>query len=128
MFPVKLLNLQPVETTNQDLAMKLISSKLTLPRGLGLLVILAALWASVVCTQAQLPFAPPTNPMAQHNALNLLLNQVNWFQNAARSASSNPGGAYGLLVHQFQEMICPANHTITPHPPTSILKLTGIAE
>src|ERR1039458_4734251 len=102
MFPVKLLNLQPVETTNQDLAMKLISSKLTLPRGLGLLVILAALWASVVCTQAQLPFAPPTNPLAQHNALNLLLNQVNWFQNAARSASSNPGGAYGLLVHQFQ--------------------------
>jgi len=82
--------------------MKFISSKLTLPRGLGLLVSLAVLWASVVYTQAQLPFAPPTNPMAQRNALNLLLNQVNWFQNAARSASSYPNGGYGLLVHQFQ--------------------------
>jgi hypothetical protein len=82
--------------------MKFISSKLALPRGLGLLVSLAAFWASMVYIQAQLPFAPPTNPMAQHNALNLLLNQVNWFQNAAKSASSNPGGGYGLLVHQFQ--------------------------
>jgi hypothetical protein len=40
--------------------------------------------------------------MVQRNALNLLLNQVNWFQNAARSASSYPDGGYGLLVHQFQ--------------------------
>ena len=82
--------------------MKFISSKRTLPRGLGLLVGLAVLWASVVSTQAQLPFAPPTSPMAQRNALNLLLNQVNWFQNAARSGSSYPDGGYGLLVHQFQ--------------------------
>ena len=82
--------------------MKFISSKLALPRGLGLLVSLAVLGASVVYTQAQSPFAPPTNPMAQRNALNLLLNQVNWFQNGARSASSYPGGGYGLLVQQFQ--------------------------
>jgi hypothetical protein len=83
-------------------AMKFLSSKLTLPRGLGLLVSLAVLWASVVYIQAQLPFAPPTNSMAQRNALNLLLNQVNWFRNMARSPSSNPGGGYGLLVQQFQ--------------------------
>ena len=82
--------------------MKCISSKLTLPPGLGLLVSVTVLWASVVYTQAQLPIAPPTNPMAQHNALNLLLNQVSWFRNAARIASSNPGGGYGLLVQQFQ--------------------------
>ena len=82
--------------------MKFISSKLALPRGLGLLVSLAVLWASVVYTPAQLPFAPPTNQMAQRNALNLLLNQVKWFQNAASSASSYPGGGYGLLVQQFQ--------------------------
>jgi hypothetical protein len=63
--------------------MKSISSKLGL---LGLLVSLAALWASVVDTQAQLPFGPPTDAMAQHNALNLLLHQVNWFQNARRSS------------------------------------------
>jgi hypothetical protein len=95
-------NLQPLESANQDLPMKFISSKLALPRGLGLLVSLAVLWASVVYTQAQLPFAPPTNSMAQRNALNLLLNQVNWFKNATRTASSYAGGGYGLLVQQFQ--------------------------
>ena len=84
--------------------MKSISSKLMLPHGFGLLVSLAVLWASVVYTQAQLPFAPPTSPMAQRNALNLLLYEVNWFQNAARSASSYPDGGYGLLVHQFQSV------------------------
>ena len=97
--------------------MKFISSKLALSRGLGLLVSLAVLWASVVDTQAQLPFAPPTNPMAQRNALNLLLNQVNWFQNAARSASSYPGGSYGLLVQQFQAVRDQYNRfesTLTP--------------
>jgi hypothetical protein len=57
-------NLQPVESANQDLPMKIISTKCTLPRGLGLLVSLAVLWASVVYAQVQLPFAPPTNPMA----------------------------------------------------------------
>ena len=82
--------------------MKFISSKLALPRGLGLLVSLAVLWASVVDTQAQLPFAPPTTPMAQRNAMNLVLNQVNWFQTATRTASSYTGGGYGLLVQQFQ--------------------------
>jgi len=82
--------------------MKFLSIKLTLPCRLGLLVSLAVLCACVVSTQAQLTFAPPTNPMAQRNALNLLLNQVNLFQNAAKSASSYPGGGYGLLVQQFQ--------------------------
>jgi hypothetical protein len=57
-------NLQPLESANQDLPMKFTSSKFALPRGLGLLVSFAVLWASVVYTQAQLPFAPPTNPMA----------------------------------------------------------------
>jgi hypothetical protein len=95
-------NLQPVGSANQDLPMKFISTKRALPRGLGLLATLAALWVSVVYAQAQLPFAPPTNPMAQRNALNLLLNQVNWFENAARGASSYPSGGYGLLVQQFQ--------------------------
>jgi hypothetical protein len=27
---------------------------------------------------------------------------VSWFRNAARIASSNPGGGYGLLIQQFQ--------------------------
>ena len=82
--------------------MKLISSKLALPCGLGLLVSLAVLWASVIYAPAQVPFAAPTTPMAQRNALNLVLNQVNWFQNATRTASSYAGGGYGLLLQQFQ--------------------------
>jgi hypothetical protein len=110
-------NLQPLESRNQDLSMRINSSKLALPRGLGLLVSLAVLWASVVNTHAQLPFAPPTNPMAQRNALNLLVNQVNWFQNAARISSSYPGSGYGLLVQQFQSVRDQYNRfrsTLTP--------------
>ena len=41
--------------------------------------------------------------MAQRNAMNLVVNQVSWFQNATRTASSYAGGGgYGLLVQQFQ--------------------------
>jgi hypothetical protein len=82
--------------------MKLISSKLALPLGLGLLVTLAVLCASVLYAQAQWPPAAPTTPMAQRNSLNLVLNQVNWFQNATRTASSYTGGGYGMLVQHFQ--------------------------
>ena len=82
--------------------MKLISSKLTLPLGLGVMAVLAVLWASVVHAPAQWPYVPTTTPMAQKNALNLILNQVSWFQNATRTASSYSGGGYGMLVQQFQ--------------------------
>ena len=82
--------------------MKLISSKLALPLGLGVLVALAVLLASVVYAQAQWEVAAPTTPMAQRNALNLVVSQVNWFQNATRTASANNGNGYGLLVQQFQ--------------------------
>jgi hypothetical protein len=82
--------------------MKFIPSKFALPLGLGLVASLAVLWASVVHAPAQWPFVPPTTPMAQKNALNLVLNQVSWFQNATRSASAYGGNGYGLLVQQFQ--------------------------
>ena len=82
--------------------MKYISSKLAPPVGLGLLAGLVVLWASVVHAQAQLPFAPTTTPMAQRNALNLVVNQVSWFQNATRTASAYNGSGYGMLVQQFQ--------------------------
>ena len=90
------------ESKHHDPPMKLISNKLTPPLGLALSVILAVLWASVLYAQTQWPFVPPTNPMAQRNSLNLVLNQVNWFQNATRTASANTGGGYGMLVQQFQ--------------------------
>jgi hypothetical protein len=70
---------------------------------LGLLVSLAVLYANLVSAQAPWPFAAPTTPMAQRNAMNLVVNQVSWFQNATRTASSYAGGGgYGLLVQQFQ--------------------------
>ena len=97
--------------------MKFISSKLALPLGLGLLVSLAVLWASVVYAQAPLPFAAPTTPMAQRNSLNLVLNQVSWFQNATRTASAYSGSGYGLLVQQFQAVRAQYNglkSTLTP--------------
>ena len=108
---------QNFESANPDLRMKLISRKLPLPLGLGLLVSLAVLWASVIYAPAQVPFAAPTTPMAQRNALNLVVNQVNWFQNATRTASSYAGGGYGLLVQQFQavrEQYNGLKSTLTP--------------
>ena len=82
--------------------MKLIPGKLTSPLALRLSVILAVLWASGLYAQTQWPFVPPTTPMAQRNSLNLVLNQVSWFQNATRTASASTGGGYGMLVQQFQ--------------------------
>jgi hypothetical protein len=83
--------------------MKSCTKKLALPAVLGLLVSFAVLYANLVSAQAPWPFAAPTTPMAQRNAMNLMVNQVSWFQNATRTASSYAGGGgYGLLVQQFQ--------------------------
>ena len=82
--------------------MNSLTRKLALPAVLGLLVSLAAFYANLVSAQAPWPFAAPTTPMAQLNAMNLVINQVSWFQNATRTASSYSGGGYGLLVQQFQ--------------------------
>jgi hypothetical protein len=82
--------------------MKAISKQLALPAGLGLLIILGGLSASLVCAQAPWPFAPPPTPMAQRNTMNLVLNQINWFRNATRTASSQSINGYGLLTQQFQ--------------------------
>jgi len=70
--------------------------------GLGLLACLAVLSASVVYTQAQWMPSPATTPMAQRNAMNLLVNQVGWFQNTTRTASAYRGGGYEMLTQQFQ--------------------------
>jgi hypothetical protein len=82
--------------------MKLITKKLAMPAGLGLLVGLAAFSAGPLGVQAQWPGAPQTNPMAQRNAMNLVLNQIKWFQNTTRTSGSYVGGGYGMLVQQFQ--------------------------
>jgi hypothetical protein len=82
--------------------MKSITKKLAFPAAPGLMVSLALMYANLVYAQAPWPFAPPTTPMAQRNAMNLVINQVNWFQSATRTASSYAGGGYGLLMQQFQ--------------------------
>jgi len=82
--------------------MKLISRKVALPAGLGLLAGLAVLCVGRDGAQAQWPGAPQTNPMAQRNAMNLVLNQVKWFQNTTRTSGSYRGGGYGMLMQQFQ--------------------------
>lgn len=82
--------------------MKPIVKKLALATVLGLLVSLGVLYANRASAQAPWPFAPPTTPMAQRNGMNLVLNQVSWFQNATRTAASQPMNGYGLLMQQFQ--------------------------
>jgi hypothetical protein len=82
--------------------MKSSTTKIALPLGLGLMVSLVLLCASVFYAQAQWGVAPQTTPMAQRNAMNLVVNQVSWFQNATRTASSYSGNGYGLVVQQFQ--------------------------
>ena len=102
--------------------MNCITKKLVLTAGLGLLASLAALYANVVYAQTPWPVAPQTTPMAQRNALNLVLNQVNWFQNATRTASSYTGGGYGMLVQQFQgvrDQYAGFKSTLTPQQTTS---------
>jgi len=102
--------------------MKCSAKKLALPAALGLWVSLAVLLANMVSAQAQWPFAPPTTPMAQRNAMNLVINQVNWFQNATRTASSVAGGGYGVLVQQFQavrDQYAGFKSTLTPQQLTS---------
>ena len=103
--------------------MKYTAKNLILSAALVLVVSLALLWTSWVSAQAPWPFAPGTTPMAQRNAMNLVLNQVNWFQNATRTASSyRDGSGYGLLVQQFQavhDQFAAFRSTLTPQQLTS---------
>jgi hypothetical protein len=59
--------------------------------------------------RAQVPWGmePPRTPMAQRNAQNAVQSQVNWLQNATRTAPNYGAGGYGLLMQQF-EMLCNA--------------------
>ena len=59
--------------------------------------------------RAQVPWGmeTPRTPMAQRNAQNAVQSQVNWLQNATRTAPNYGAGGYGLLLQQF-EMLCNA--------------------
>src|SRR5262249_23548204 len=54
--------------------------------------------------QAQWPYGAPTNPDAQRNALRSLQAQMDWFQNATRSAPSYGAQGYGNVMQNFQAL------------------------
>lgn len=55
-----------------------------------------------VCAQPPWPMASPTTPTAQRNALNTVRSQIDWLQNATRTAPSYATGAYDLVWQRFQ--------------------------
>ena len=56
---------------------------------------------SLLSVSGQWPFATPTTPQAQRNALSAVRSQVGWVQNATRSASTYGAQGYGSLAQQF---------------------------
>ncbi len=90
--------------------MKFINRKIPLALGLGLLVNIAALLPGPLCAQYPYPFVPPPpvvppqTPMAQQNAFNIVLNDVNWLQNATRNTVSIGTGGYGLVSQRFDAL------------------------
>ena len=59
---------------------------------------------SPILALAQWPFAPPTTPDAQRNAMNAVRSQVNWLQNATRTSPSYGSGGYGNVQQQFDAL------------------------
>src|SRR5271166_3970255 len=82
--------------------MKPIKKKLTQTCRLVPVAGLVALFAGLVGVYAQWSSVPPTNPTAQRNATNLVLNQIKWFQTTTRTGGPYVGGGYGNLLQQFQ--------------------------
>ena len=53
---------------------------------------------------AQWQFSAPATPDAQRNALNGVRSQVNWLQNATRTASNYGPQGYGNVLQQFEAL------------------------
>jgi hypothetical protein len=73
------------------------------------LLALVGLFAGIGLTlppllRAQVPWGmePPRTPGAQRNSQNTVQAQVNWLQNATRTAPNYGPGGYGLLLQQFE--------------------------
>ena len=82
--------------------MKSITKRLRNSNGIGYTAGLAVLFAALMSVPAQWPSPPATNPTAQRNAMNLVVNQIKWLQSAIRTSGSYAGGGYGNLQEQFQ--------------------------
>ena len=68
---------------------------------MSLSVCLPALFSGPVRAQAPWGLAAPTTPNAQRNALNVVKSQVDWLQNAIRTAPNYRQGGYGVLRQAF---------------------------
>jgi hypothetical protein len=95
--------------------MTLISTK---PRLLGAvcLWVAAASFSPDPAVAQYPPFAIPTTPDAQRNALQTVQAQIVWLQSTTRTSPNNPGG-YDLLWQRFQEVRAAFNafkNTLTP--------------
>ncbi len=78
---------------------------------------LVALGPGLPHARAQWPFATPTTPDAQRNALSTVQSRVNWLQNSTRTAGNFPSGGYDMLWQQFSTLRASFNafkSTLTP--------------
>jgi hypothetical protein len=64
---------------------------------------LAALWCLPVAAQWP-PFETPTTPTAQRSALNSVAANVNWLQNATRTAPNFGEAGYGKVSQSFERV------------------------
>lgn len=72
---------------------------------------------SPLCLLAQWPFATPATPAAQRNALNAVRAQVDWLQNATRTAPNFGVQGSGNLWQQFDMLrgaFAAFKQTLTP--------------
>ena len=72
--------------------------------GGGLAIALLVTMLAPVFVYAQWPFGTPTTPDAQRNALAAVRSQVNWLQNATRTAPGYGGNGYGNVLQQFESL------------------------
>jgi hypothetical protein len=70
----------------------------------GIVIALVLTAFSPKLVMAQWPFAAPTTPDAQRNALSAVRSQVNWLQRATRTAPSYVSAGYGNLYQQFEAL------------------------
>jgi hypothetical protein len=95
--------------------MKSCSQRIFWLGGFGVALFLTAL--SPILLFGQFPFGTPTTPDAQRNALGAVRSQVNWLQNATRTAPNNISGGYGNVQQQFQALRAAytgLTHTLNP--------------
>jgi hypothetical protein len=81
-----------------------ITRRFFLLASLGICWSLAGLQNSLLCAQVPFPFAPPTTPDAQRNAVNAVRSQVNWLLNSTRTAPGYGQSGAEKVWQEFQTL------------------------